>query len=271
VRPIVGLGQLLLQRDLARPPRGAPAPLKELSTDEIQAAITFNQNRFSDPYSIRVIRDVLGLEPVPAVVDEEFIRAVVEWQAEQHLTQDGQTGHLTTRSIYLELVAEGEFRNAILILMDSYQLPGDLRLNDVRVGAGANCCGRDGGADAVTLGGPHCPPVGGPVNICFCRAHIPRTHAEYDHFIRITGHELIHVPQCAAGTGNVNVDEFEAFFFEACSRGRAPQLGALERVNHAHIALGHFAAIPPDLQTPARIAMRDQLNALSVAGGVGPC
>ena len=270
--PVISEGsQQSVQRDLARPPRGVPAPLRALTPAEIQAAIAFNQSRFSDPYSIRVIRDVLGLDPLPAVVDEALIQAVVGWQAERRMTQDGMIGHLTTRSIYLELVAEREFRDAILLVMDSYALPGSLRLHDVRVGTGANCCGPAGGADAVTFGGPHCPPVGGPIIICFCRTRIPRTTADYNHFVRITGHELIHVPQCATGTGNVDVDEFEAFFWEACHRGRAPQLSPADRVTHAQIALGHFARIPVALQTPARIAMRDQLNNLIAAGGVGAC
>jgi len=260
-----------LQRDLARPPKGAPAPVKTLTEGEVNAAIAFNEGRFRDPYSIRVIRDVLGVAPTPAVVDEELVQAIVRWQAERRLTQDGKIGHPTTRSIYLELVAEGELRKAILLLMDSYALPDDLRLGNVQVGAGANCCGAHGDADAVTFGGPHCPPVGGPVRICFCRAHVPRTAAQYDHFVRIVGHELIHVPQCAAGTGNVHVDEFEAFFFEACGGTRAPQLAPANRVAHANIALGHFAAIPAALQTAARIAMRNRLNALIAAAGAGPC
>src|SRR5262249_12685982 len=75
---ITGLGGLALQGDLARPPAGAPDPVRQLTQVEIRAAITFNQDRFRDPYSIRVIRDVMGLEPVPAVVDEDLIRAVVE-------------------------------------------------------------------------------------------------------------------------------------------------------------------------------------------------
>jgi len=268
---ITSLHQPVVQRDLARPPQGAPASVRQFTPEEIETAITFNQDRFRDPYSIRVVRDVLGLEPLPAIVDEEFVGAVAEWQAAQRMTQDGQIGHLTTRSLYLELVAEGQLRDAILLLMDSYSLPGDLRLNDVRVGTGANCCGPTGDADAVTFGGPHCPPVGGPITVCFCHPRVPRTTAEYDHFVRITGHELIHVPQCAVGTGNVDVDEFEAFFFEACGRGRAPQLSATDRVDHANIALSHFARIPAPLRTPARISMRDQLNNLIAAGGVGPC
>ena len=137
------------------------------------------------------------------------------------------------------------------------------------MGTGARCCDTDGSADAVTSGGPHCG--GGPVRICFCRPRVPRTEAEYNHFVRIAGHELTHVPQCAAGTGNVDVDEFEAFFFEACSRGRAPQLSAGERVGHADIALDHFRQVPPALQTPARTRMRDQLQDLRARGGAGDC
>lgn len=268
MHPIASLDQSHLQRDAALPPRGRPAPVVNLTPDQVQDAIKFNKDRFSDLYSIRLIRDVIGLTPEPVVVDEDFVRAVAEWQAERHLTQDGRVGHLTTRSIYLELVAEGEFREAILLVMDSYQLPGDLRLNNVRVGSGPDCCDN---AAAVTSGGPHCGPAGAPINICFCLAEVPRTAAGYDHFVRIVGHELIHVPQCAAGTGNLDVEEFEAFFFEVCNVGRAPQLTAAERLDHANLALGHFAAIPAALQTAARLHMRDQFNAVVAAHGVGPC
>jgi Domain of unknown function (DUF4157) len=271
VKEISSSSQPFIQRDLARPPRGVPSPLRVLTPEEIQAAIAFNQSRFSDPYSIRVIRDVLGVEPTPAVVDEELIQAIVQWQAERRMTQDGQIGHVTTRSIYLELVAEGEFRDAILLLMDSYRLPGDLRLNNVRVGTGLNCCSTAlvANADAVTSGGPQCG--GGPINICFCRPRIPREIAGYDHFVRIAGHELIHVPHCAVGPTDPDVREFEAFFWEACDQGRAPQLSAAERVGHATAALTHFNRMPAVLQTPARIAMRDQLNNLIAAGGAGVC
>jgi hypothetical protein len=264
----VNLSRLVVQRDLARPPRGPAGPVRQLTDAEIQDAIQFNQTRFRDPYSIRVLRDVMGLTPTPAIVDEEFVRAVVEWQAERRMTQDGRIGHTTTRSFYVELVAEGQLRDAIVLLMDSYALPESRHLNNIRIGTGANCCGPAGGADAVTSGG-----MGGgdPIEVCFCRPRIPAGAAGYDHFVRIIGHELTHVPQRAAAIPSQAAREFEAFFFEACAEGRAPRLTPAERVNHANIALGHFAAIPPALQTPARIAMRNQLNALIAAGGVGRC
>src|SRR5207247_7963397 len=109
------------QRDLARPPAAPRAVARGLTPDEIRSAIAFNVDRFQDPYSIRVIRDVLGLEPVPAVVDEALVHAIVQWQAEHGQTQDGKCGHLTTRSLYLELVTEGELRDAIFLIMASYR------------------------------------------------------------------------------------------------------------------------------------------------------
>ncbi len=248
------------------------APVRVLTPSVIQGAVQYNQNRFSDPSTIQVIREVLGLPPTPAVVDEPLIRSVGQWQADRHMMQDGRIGHYTTRTLYFELLALGREHDAILLLMNSYDLPGSLHLNAIRVGVGANCCGNLGGADAVTYGGPHCPPVGGPVEICFCEPRIPQDIAEYNHFVRITGHELIHVPQCAVGTGNLHVDEFEAFYWEACAEGRMRRLTPTQRVNHANIALGQYASIPAGpLRTPARVAMRNRLNRLIAAGGVGVC
>jgi len=269
-RPIVSISQPLVQRDLARPPRGLPSPVKALTPEEIQAAIEFNQSRFSDPYSIRVIRDVVGIAPLPAVVDEELIQAIKQWQAERNMTQDGRVGHLTTRSIFLELVAEGEFRDAIFLLMDSYNLPEKPQLNNVRVGVGANCCFSGiTAAAAVTSGGPLCG--GGPIKICICRPNIPHNIAGYDHFVRIIGHELTHVPHCAVGPADPHVREFEAFFWEVCAQGRAPRLSAPERVDHARMALDEFNLMPFPLRTPAILDKRDRLNLLIAAGGVGPC
>ena len=270
VRPSAKFDVPTVQRDLARPPHGAPAPLRQLTQAEITAAIDFNQRRFRDPYSIRVIRDIVGLAPTPAIVDEDLINAVVQWQAERNMGQDGMIGHSTTRSLFLELVAEGQMRDAVLLLMDSYGLPESRHLRQVSVGLGAGCCSTPTvpQADAVTAN----IGAGNDMRICVCRTSIPHTAGGYDHFVRILLHETVHVPQLAAGVDpGSDAGEFEAFFAETCNRGRAPQLTPAQRVNHANIALNHFAAIPPAQQTPVRIAMRDRLNALVAAGGVGPC
>lgn len=257
-----------VMRDLARPPSGAPDPLVALTPEEIEDAIRFNEVRFSDPYSIRVLRDVLGLAPVPAVVDEAFVTAVATWQAERHMTQDGKVGHSTTRSFVLELIAEGMLRDAVVLIVDSYALPTSLRLHDIRVGTDQNCCG-NGDADAVTSGGV-CPPAGRPVAFCVCRTSFPPA-TDYNHFVRIIGHELTHVPHCLGPALDLHATEFEAFFWEACGESRAPHLSPAQRIEHANIALGHFAQLSAAAQTPARVDMRDQLNRLIAAGGVGRC
>jgi hypothetical protein len=104
-----------------------------------------------------------------------------------------------------------------------------------------------------------------------CRTSVPRTAAGYDHFVRIVGHEMIHVPHCAGPALDLHATEFDAFFFEACSRGRAPALSPADRVGHANTALAHFAALSPAAQTPARVANAARLHALVARGGTGPC
>lgn len=268
---ITELGYPIIQRDLARPPRGRGAALKVLKPSEVQDAINYNISRFSDPYSIRVIRDVLGLEPVPAIVDNELIQSVVQWQAARHLKQDGKVGHFTTRSFYFELVAAREYRDAIFLLMDSYDLPGSLLLHNIRVGIGPLFCGASGRDYGMVKGGRHCRPVGAPIKIFFCRHHIPSNVADYNYFVRTVGHELIHVPHCATGPRNLDVMQFESYYWEVCATGRMPHLPSAERVRLANDALTHFASIPSALRTHGRIDMRNRLNNLVANGGVGPC
>jgi hypothetical protein len=55
---------------------------------------------------ISKIRDVLGTSPSPAVVDEDFVNAVVTWQAMQGLTQDGKLGPTTAARLFREIGAE---------------------------------------------------------------------------------------------------------------------------------------------------------------------
>ncbi len=244
----------------------APAPLVNLTPDQVQEALRYNEDRFADPYSIRVIRDVLGL--APGTVDEALIQSVVAWQAAHGISQDGQIGHGTTRSIVRSLIAGGRHLDAIFLIIDSYRLPVNRSLYDIQVANGARCCGNTGNADATTYGGV-CPPVGGRVRVCFCRARL--AGIGYDHLVRIVAHELVHVPHCAGAALDLHATEFEAYYWEACGGGRAPRLSAAQRVAHANVALAHFAQLSPAAQTPARVAMRNRLNALVAAGGVGPC
>jgi len=98
-----------IQRDLARVPPHPAAAGRVLTPVQMAAAIAFN-NHVVGPGGadlIREIRDVLGTSPTPAVIDDDFVNAVVRWQAMQGLTQDGQLGPLAAAPLFREIGAEG--------------------------------------------------------------------------------------------------------------------------------------------------------------------
>jgi hypothetical protein len=115
-----------VQRDLAVEPPESLAVANILSAAQVEEAIRFNQFRFKDPFDIRTVRDVLGLSPVPAIIDEEFILAVVQWQAEHRLFQDGKLGPGTTRTFLVELRAEREPALANLLAQDNFVTTSDV-------------------------------------------------------------------------------------------------------------------------------------------------
>ncbi|MHC1599758.1 MAG: eCIS core domain-containing protein [Candidatus Methanospirareceae archaeon] len=103
--------QPMIQRDLAiRPPR-PDATGRTLSASKMKEAIDYNKKYLSNiPNStgvIRMIRDVLGISPTTAV-DEDFVNAVLGWQAMYRLTQDGKLGPSSARRLFRELGAEKE-------------------------------------------------------------------------------------------------------------------------------------------------------------------
>ena len=115
-----------IQRDLALEPPSPTAVAPALTQAQIDEAIRFNRFRFKDPYTIRIVRDVLGLEPVPAIVDEEFVRAVAQWQAENNVTPDGKVGADTTRTLLGELKAEDQPADVEQLRRDNYVITTDV-------------------------------------------------------------------------------------------------------------------------------------------------
>lgn len=109
-----------IQRDLALEPPHPGAVAAALTPDQVRDAIAYNDYRFKDPWSIRTIRDVLGLPPTPAIVDQALVEAIAQWQAQQGLTEDGKCGPETTATIVRELRAEDQRRDALLLLLDNY-------------------------------------------------------------------------------------------------------------------------------------------------------
>jgi hypothetical protein len=107
-----------LQRDLAIEPVSHQVTERTLSEQDITTAIRFNEQQFSDPYSLAVVRDVLGASRFPAVSDRDLALAVARWQAMHGLAQDGQLGPVTVTYVIEELQAEGNDADAVLLMAE---------------------------------------------------------------------------------------------------------------------------------------------------------
>ena len=272
---------MLFQRDPAPPTFGPPAPVA-LSKTQIQAAITYNKSRFTKPASIKMVRKHIGaaMSKNPTKVDKKFVEAVAQWQALNGLTPDGKVDHDTTRSIVQEMARKakkvpGLLIDAVWLVIDSYKLPEHPALKTLTAGTGRRCCGKGGDSDAETLGGPRDPEAAfrkEPIKICLCtKRMLPKIFSDYIGFVRIIGHELVHVPQHQSGTGNEHVNEFEAWYWELCHQGRVPLLSNKRRVKLARIPWGHLHKIPPSLRTHDLWKKAVKLRNMVLRGGSGPC
>ncbi|HEX7031700.1 MAG TPA: DUF4157 domain-containing protein [Nitrososphaera sp.] len=107
----------MIQRDLAiRPPR-PHATGRVLTQAQVADAIAFNERvllSIGDSADIiEMIRDVIGIGALPAVIDEDFVNGVVQWQANFGLAQDGKLGPRTARPLFREIGAEGAGRGQV--------------------------------------------------------------------------------------------------------------------------------------------------------------
>jgi len=64
---------------------------------------------FRDGAEIAILRDVLGLEPDPPVIDAAFVNALAQYQANFGLTADGMLGPATSARLEQEITAESDF------------------------------------------------------------------------------------------------------------------------------------------------------------------
>jgi hypothetical protein len=98
-----------LQPDLAVEPTTPGTARRVLSDAEIREAVAYNERTISEPAEIRLLRDILGIDPDPGVVDGEFVQAVADYQVLYGLTPDGKIGPLTRRRLSQEILAEARF------------------------------------------------------------------------------------------------------------------------------------------------------------------
>jgi hypothetical protein len=83
-----------------RQPAPPVAPAALLTEAEIQEAIDYNESRFSDPWTIAIIRELIGIAKYPAVSDRDLALGIARWQdTHPPLQVDGQVGPATTRTV----------------------------------------------------------------------------------------------------------------------------------------------------------------------------
>jgi hypothetical protein len=101
-----------VQRDFAVKPTDPKAIGAKISPDQVKAAIDYNSMVFTDADEIALLRDVLGLDQNPAVIDAAFIKALVQYQANFDLKQDGRLEQDTAAKLADELESEGTWLGA---------------------------------------------------------------------------------------------------------------------------------------------------------------
>src|SRR5689334_859913 len=98
----------VLARDLAIAPTAPDAAPVTLSARDRQRARAMNRVLFTDAAELRAIRDVLGISPDPATVDDDLSNAVAAYQASYGLKADGMIGPITSGRLAQEFTAESD-------------------------------------------------------------------------------------------------------------------------------------------------------------------
>jgi hypothetical protein len=214
-----------LQRELTRQPPGRTAEPPQLTEQQVQDAIAFNNGRYAES-TIRHIQDIVGA-PVTGVVDEETIHMIVEFQADFRLADtDGKVGMNTLRPIVEEYIRLGHHTVPIWMIIDGHNL--NTRGADVRFGTPTNAADNaetDTTTGAVTIG--------------------PNAFAQgYPGLVHTIAHELEHVRQVRAGEANIQTTgQFLAEAVEIMSVGMIPE-GLAGFMNDAGNAVAFWNAMP---------------------------
>lgn len=99
----------MVQADFAVEPTTPRRRVPTLTSQQIQDAIAFNQARHTDVAEIELFRDILGISRTPTVIDEDFVNAVVRYQAQFGLAPDGRLGRDTADRLAREIIASADY------------------------------------------------------------------------------------------------------------------------------------------------------------------
>ena len=104
-----GRGGQLIQADFAIEPTTPARHAPTLSAARMQAELAFNRARHTDAAEIGMMRDVLGLDPAIQLIDEDFVNALLSFQAQYGLEMDGRLGRGTADLLAREIIAEADY------------------------------------------------------------------------------------------------------------------------------------------------------------------
>lgn len=120
VSEIVLQATISAQLALASPAVAAPGPRPALlNTTEVQDAITFNRNHFSDGRSVSAIQGFVGTG-LDGVWGVDTVQRIAQVQTNAALTVDGQVGEQTLEHMVLQLIATGNQNAALCLIVDFY-------------------------------------------------------------------------------------------------------------------------------------------------------
>jgi len=246
--------EAVVRRDLAREPPGRLAEPATLTEAQANEAIAYNTRRFSQT-SIRLMQDIVGVEPT-GVMDAETVRAIVAWQADFRLSEDGKIGLRTLRTIAQEMVAERMRSAVIRLIIDGHNLP-TRGLTSIRYDASLTP------DNAVTSG-----PIPGDSTVVVG----PNAFAQgYEGLVHTIAHELEHVRQRREGIQRQPIREFLAEALEIMSAGMLAE-GLAGLMDDAARMLRFWNLMTADEQrthwgrfTQARNRVRQRFNNASAA------
>lgn len=139
-----------VQRDLAIEPSNPDVAEPILTPDGIRNAIIFNNERYGQS-SVRLIQDIVGAT-VTGTMNDETIRLIALFQAQNGLKADGMVGPNTFDQMTSELAAEGVSQDTCLNMFNV----GVVSPMEIHAGAAPNTANIFGHFDVEIRFSPHC-------------------------------------------------------------------------------------------------------------------
>ncbi|WP_310682884.1 DUF4157 domain-containing protein [Aliifodinibius sp. S!AR15-10] len=206
---------------------GGPRPT-HLNAAEEQAAIRYNQSKYTTGKAIRGMQGLVGT-PADGIFGQDTVERIADYQHGHGLTVDGMTGEDTLRQMVADLDARMQQNVAIHLIMDFYNMSTFDALLDISYDHNLTTSNASTGG---IIPGPSTVRIGRPG---FSRG--------FEALVHTIAHELEHVRQRKEGILNRNVREFLGEAIEIISENM-PEENVAGFFSDARRALRHWNSMP---------------------------